>query len=87
MFVHTMQKLLFSKRMSLLLLLWLPMQLAAQCPSVQSWLREATEIKPGVWIANAEVSVRDYETFQNFILEDSGEVMYQCFSPAAEFYS
>ncbi|MBP6721641.1 MAG: hypothetical protein KA239_04930 [Bacteroidia bacterium] len=50
--------------MSLLLLLWLPMQLAAQVPSVQGWLSEATEIKPGVWIANAEVSVRDYEAFE-----------------------
>lgn len=59
-----MQKLLFSRRMSLLLLLWLPMQLAAQVPSVQGWLSEATEIKPGVWIANAEVSVRDYEAFE-----------------------
>ena len=82
-----MQKLLFSKRMSLLLLLWLPMQLAAQCPSVQSWLREATEIKPGVWIANAEVSVRDYETFQWYILKDSGEVMYVALLPPPEFYS
>ncbi|MBK9453997.1 MAG: hypothetical protein IPN95_32300 [Bacteroidetes bacterium] len=52
------------RRIILLLCLLLPIVAAAQVPSVQGWLSEATEIKPGVWIANAEVSVRDYEAFE-----------------------
>jgi formylglycine-generating enzyme required for sulfatase activity len=59
---------------------------AAQCPSVHNWLREATEIKPGVWIANAEVSVRDYEAFEWYMNKDSGEAMYHTLLPPSKFH-
>ncbi len=84
MLIHLPSKM---RRIILLLCLLLPMNLLAQVPSVQGWLSEATEIKPGVWIANAEVSVRDYEEFQWYILQDSGEAMYYALLPPQEFYS
>ncbi len=83
MLIHLPSKM---RRIILLLCLLLPIVADAQVPSVQSWLREATEIKPGVWIANAEVSVRDYEAFQWYILKDSGEAMHYALRPPQEFY-